>query len=672
MTYVHRNDVLYWLTVAVILLSAAAAGIANDRVEEVEGVSMSAVGGEKAVAVPIALLPRAVASFGATVANNWLYVYGGHVGRKHQHSTENVTGTFYRMNLLGARNWEALPGGTGLQSVALVALDGALYRLGGMTAHNSPDEDEDMHSVDEVMRFDPERGEWTAMPSLPEGRSSHDATVLGQRIYLAGGWKLNGASIDASWHDTAWMLDLGEGGCEWTRLPDPPFQRRALALAAAGGRVFALGGMTPWGGTSSDVFVFDPERRAWTEGPTLPFDGFGLSATGVGDRVFVSGRSGRVYQLRVGADEWEPVTRLTFPRIFHRLVAAGADTLYALGGAARGGHIRQLERIALERRDDAERPAIASWTIPYPGAVKNRAGMFLHENALYFFGGNNSLGQHDFAPENFLDEGYRVHLGSLQVEAAADFPVQRQSMHTLVVDAGSTTGLAIGGFGHNDEDALTQPDVFGYDFRSDAWRKLSPGLPNGRTQFGLIEWDDKLWVFGGLDFDPTKEGAARFMHHTAILHAPVDGEQAAFEPSSYELPRPRRAFGGALLDGCYYLVGGMREGFQPVEVCDVFDLRDHTWTTIPAPARHRISPELVALDGCLYLGGGVSRDESGSSSLNRTLERFDPEQGEWDTVVDEIPQLRRHVRMTTYGDALLLASHQDADARSLMIQLIRP
>jgi N-acetylneuraminic acid mutarotase len=220
-----------------------------------------------------------------------------------------------------------------------------------MTALNAPGEDEDMRSGDEVMRFDPGTSRWSAMPSLPEGRSSHDAVVMGDKIYVAGGWKLEGGSETAAWHDSAWALDLSASDRQWRELPKPPFQRRALALAAAGGRLFVLGGFTPSAVTSSDVFVFDPSTQSWTSGVSLPIDGFGMSAYGIGDEVYVSGKGGEVFSVGAYGTEWRSLAQLSHPRIFHRLVAAESNALLAVGGAEKGGHVRNIERIELGVRD---------------------------------------------------------------------------------------------------------------------------------------------------------------------------------------------------------------------------------------------------------------------------------------------------------------------------------
>ena len=106
----------------------------------------------------IAPLPEAVASFGAAVSNDWLYVYGGHIGKAHSHSKENLSKSFRRIRMTGGE-WEELPCPARLQGLAIVAHGGCIYRIGGMTAKNSIDEDPDPYSSREFARFDPKTQE---------------------------------------------------------------------------------------------------------------------------------------------------------------------------------------------------------------------------------------------------------------------------------------------------------------------------------------------------------------------------------------------------------------------------------------------------------------------------------------------------------------------------------
>src|SRR5688572_23086109 len=112
-------------------------------------------------------IPEAFSSFGAAVCDGYVYVYGGHIGKTHTYSTKAVTGKFRRLNLAKPDSWQELPGGVGIQGLALVAHGGKLYRIGGMQPHNKPGDAADNHSVATCEVFDPKLGKWEPLPNLP-------------------------------------------------------------------------------------------------------------------------------------------------------------------------------------------------------------------------------------------------------------------------------------------------------------------------------------------------------------------------------------------------------------------------------------------------------------------------------------------------------------------------
>src|SRR6185312_1219303 len=138
-------------------------------------------------------LPEPVASFGAVVADGWLYVYGGHTGEEHEHSAANLSAHFRRIQLDGGEEWQDLPMQTHLQGLPLVAHGGKIYRVGGLNNRNATKKDAaDPHSTDEFAEYDPVTNKWSALTPLPAARSSHNAAVIGDRLYVVGGWKLDG------------------------------------------------------------------------------------------------------------------------------------------------------------------------------------------------------------------------------------------------------------------------------------------------------------------------------------------------------------------------------------------------------------------------------------------------------------------------------------------------
>jgi N-acetylneuraminic acid mutarotase len=279
-------------------------------------------------------MPETVTSFGAVTCDGWLYTFGGHKGERHDYSAEMVSGSFYRLKLKGGQAWEPLPSAAPGQGQPLVAYSGSIYRIGGMAARNHKDAKQDLYSLALVQCFDVRGKHWEDVAPLPAPRSSHDAVVIGSRLYVAGGWQLKGGTNKPIWPVNALMLDLTRPQAGWHEFSQP-FQRRALALATDGSHVYCIGGMDSNNEPTLAVDVYDPTGGEWTKGPDLPpgkYKGFSCSAIAQDGRIYVTEFQGDLLRLSSDARSWEIVGRLEKPRMAHRLVTAGTKQLIALGG----------------------------------------------------------------------------------------------------------------------------------------------------------------------------------------------------------------------------------------------------------------------------------------------------------------------------------------------------
>ena len=294
-------------------------------------------------------ISQKISSFGACLTDGFLYVNAGHTGEAHDHSKENLTADFLRleMNQPGAA-WEMLPEDQALQGTALVGWNGLVIRVAGMYATNAPGEESVLFSTDAVRCFDPETREWSDWPSLPKKVSSHDAIVMNDVLYVVGGWKLDGPGDRGSWHDHGWRLDLHDREAGWKALPPMPAIRRAGTVAVAGGELWFVGGMGDEGGPSNAAFAYDPEKNSWREGPELPgtsrIKAFGSSTFAAGDKLFNSGMDGVLYALDPEEGEWA-VTAVNHQRgrIFHRSIAVGNGMFWTIAGASKRGHLDDIE-----------------------------------------------------------------------------------------------------------------------------------------------------------------------------------------------------------------------------------------------------------------------------------------------------------------------------------------
>ncbi len=613
----------------------------------------------RVVSGPGAVLPVPVTSFGAATIGDTLYVLGGYHGASHDYRAEGQSRSLTAISLADgaapAREVAALP--HGLQSPALVAHDGMLYRVGGAVI----DDAAEMRSIRTVARIDPETGVETRLPDLPTPRSSHMAAVMGDTLVIAGGWNLQNDSAAAVFADDILTLDLRAPEAGYASHP-APFRVRGNGVAAAGGRVYIVGGMDPDGAMHTETWIFD--GAGVEPGPAFSGMGFGVGAVGVGEDLIVIEMSGAVQRLRPGADAFARVDQVAYRRFFHQVVNTPQGVFVVGGTRGMSPSDRRvlIERVSME--DDA--PRLTLLDIPRPTAASNRQGIGLVGEQLFVFGGHLSTEQHDFSPEQFVDAGARLDLSSFRSEDAHPFPVPRQSMVGIAL---SGNRLAFGGgFGHDGEHPVTFRDVFVYDAEADAF-SAAPAFAAGRSQFGAALVGGRMIALGGLEYDPRREGMSAFVHPTETVSSTVDETASEMAPA-LSIPEPRRAFGGVQLGDRYVMVGGMHAGFELVSSCTSLDLNTGVSEPFPCPEQTRLSPELVALEGRLYLLGGVTvngRDTTPASSV----EVYDEEASGW-RVVAELPFNTQHLRAFTLGGRIVVFSTHAAEPGRALLAILAP
>jgi len=296
-------------------------------------------------------LPCGVTSFGGAVLGDSLYLYGGHIGTAHVYSTQTQSGDLLRLNLQQPTEWEVVASGPRLQGLALTPHANRLIRIGGFTALNGDGEEHDLKSSDSVASFDLGTNTWSDLPSLPEGRSSHDAVVINDSVYVVGGWRLHDGEQSA-WMTDAFVLDLSQSDDKlvWKPLPTPSFHRRALALASLAGQLVVIGGMQNEGGPTTRVDIYDPQTRQWREGSSLqgePMEGFGVAAWELGGVLYVSSYSGKLQALTSPDDQWQVINQTRTARCFHRLLPLGNSLMMVGGTNMEVGRFRNLETISV-------------------------------------------------------------------------------------------------------------------------------------------------------------------------------------------------------------------------------------------------------------------------------------------------------------------------------------
>ena len=150
----------------------------------------------------------------------------------------------------------------------------------------------------------------------------------------------------------------------WSLGPSLPAARGELATAVAYGqpcarlpcpeaeRLYVLGGLSGLYRPVRSISVYDPNRKSWTAGPSLPQPRHHFAATGLGQTLYVSGGTtaahlhlgmawppmDNFWRLTTSSDRWDTLAPMIEPRWGHRMVAHDGR-LYVIGGRGPSGRV---------------------------------------------------------------------------------------------------------------------------------------------------------------------------------------------------------------------------------------------------------------------------------------------------------------------------------------------
>lgn len=624
--------------------------------------------------LPWPALPEAISSFGAAVDGDYIYVFGGHAGRIPGNSLDALSPHFVRLNVKATDSkWEPLAMHHSSQSPGLVAWNGQIYRVGGLSFKNKLEEETQFHSLANFAKYDPKSNTWADLPALPEPRSSLDAAVVDGQLYVVGGWNLQDKSAqEAPWHDDALVFDLSKPEGAWKAIATPPFTKRAIAVAAHNHKLYVLGGMTDGNQTSKEVHVFDPATNTWATGPELPgkdgFAGFACSAFAAGGKLYFNGSEGVVYVLNDEKNEWEVVQRLAFPRSFHRLLPIADDKLVAIAGVARGGGYLGNVEIVDVSAEGRQAPMLTRWSVKFPGKAKHSQTLLLQGSSLYAFGGNGSRAPHDFSKENILAESFRFDLAARTAEELPPLPAPVQSGVAHVAGTRIDQSIYVmGGITFSGDQYHSTDAIHRYRMRSKAWSdETQPTLPSTRAMLGIASKGDVAWLVGGAPVNTDEKGLAK---DTWTWNPTADDKVATVAEAA--IPVPRRSFGGVVIGSDYFVVGGLGEGSKIVANAAVFSLESRQWKDIASPSVARVFPSVAAVGGKVYLSGGFAHVD-GHFQAAKSVEAYDPKTNQWTVVLPELPFDGAQMAMLEFQDRLLffgVDSKEDGLAQFALLDL---
>ena len=169
---------------------------------------------------------------------------------------------------------------------------------------------------------------------MPGVRAAGGAAIVSGKLYVVGGVGPKGLA------PKGFALDLRSG--HWRQIAGPS-PREHLAVAGAGGRVYALAGRLAGIDTNLRTLeAYSPATRKWTKLAAVP-DARGGTGAAVTAGLLVSvggeepeGTIGSVYGYDLAGRKWRRLPDLPTPRHGLGVVALGGR-IYAIGGGTKPG-----------------------------------------------------------------------------------------------------------------------------------------------------------------------------------------------------------------------------------------------------------------------------------------------------------------------------------------------
>jgi N-acetylneuraminic acid mutarotase len=201
-----------------------------------------------------------------------------------------------------------------------------------------------------LLEYDPARDKWTELPRPPTRRGAMVAGVIGNKLYVAGGFT-------SPQKDLALLeiYDFRTG--RWHRGPDMHVARDHSAGAVVDGKFYVIGGRPlSLYGDLGDTERYDPATRRWERVADLPLPRSSISAAVVGKRIVVFGGehgqivNGEVDMLDTRTGRWSTLPDMGVPREATAAASYGRR-VFAMEGTPQAhlGFSNSVEAIDLPR-----------------------------------------------------------------------------------------------------------------------------------------------------------------------------------------------------------------------------------------------------------------------------------------------------------------------------------
>jgi N-acetylneuraminic acid mutarotase len=198
---------------------------------------------------------------------------------------------------------------------------------------------------------DADRGVWRTAAPAPTKRTEVAAAMLGNRIYVVGGFEKPSLNNVINLSITPSLEEYDPSTDQWTSKTPMPVGLHHVGIGVVDGRMYVVGGykqsgLSMWGPVAT-VYAYDPVTDSWSERAPMPTARGALSVTVHDEKLYAIGgyegkaNSGAVESYDPVSNVWSSRAPLPTPRD-HLATATASGKLYAIGGRLKGNYHRNL------------------------------------------------------------------------------------------------------------------------------------------------------------------------------------------------------------------------------------------------------------------------------------------------------------------------------------------
>ncbi|MBL7715286.1 MAG: hypothetical protein JNL01_07430 [Bdellovibrionales bacterium] len=469
----------------------------------------------------------------------------------------------------------------------VVASDGKVYVIGGF--YDDVGDTSGMNAMKEVHRYDPTTEQWTSMAPMNQARTLFGTVKLSDgRIWVGGG--LNWVNGAHSYLKTTEIYDPATD--TWTKRADMPFDLYRFAVAhftASDGldRIAVIGGKQNTATTVDTIYIYDPARDTWSNGPTM--------TTPRSDAASVTLPDGRVF----------------------------------VGSGLNGGN--NLSYGFYDPLAGTWTDGVNSMVSAHPkGAVHfvSSADSGLGYDSILIFGGGYGTGM---SPNNTV-ERLRLDTGVWNSMATMSTSVGTAQ----IVAVGGDKFLRVGGI----TGAANASSVEEYDLSANAWTAKA-SIPAGRgSHVAVLLSNNKILCAGGTASTRLESLPKNFLY--------TQGSPGSWAETGHFHIQTENYVARKLADGKVLKCGGYSTLVgATIADCFLFNPSTGNWDTVGKMTTPRKDFTMTVLPSGNVLAAGGEIDDS--YTVTNTAEIYDASTRTW-TATGSFTNARRHHRAILLSD----------------------